>query len=69
MATKEIKCTVCRKSMGEIRDATLRKGIRYICEPCDNRRLDLMVEMLKIKGGPKSEFDKMFGKGGLFGGF
>lgn len=69
MAVKKINCTVCRKSMGEIRDATLRKGIRYICEPCDSRRLELLVEMMKIKNGPKSEFDKMFGKSGLFGGW
>lgn len=47
--SKEINCTVCRKPMGEIRDASLRKGLRYICEPCDLKRSSLMVELMKLK--------------------
>jgi hypothetical protein len=44
--------------MGEIRDASLRKGIRYICEKCDMRRMDAMVELHK----KKSPLDALFGK-------
>jgi hypothetical protein len=31
---KFINCKKCRKYLGEIRDATLRKGIVYMCEQC-----------------------------------
>ncbi|WP_146071880.1 hypothetical protein [Marinobacterium lutimaris] len=60
---KEIKCTVCRKSMGEIRDATLRKGIAYICAPCNQRRLDALVELTRLKEAPAHPFDSIFGRG------
>lgn len=58
--SREIKCTVCRKVMGEIRDASLRKGIKYICEPCDQRRMDSLVELHKLKTKPKGLFDDLF---------
>ena len=30
----KVYCTHCGKYLGEIRDATLRKNIYYICEYC-----------------------------------
>lgn len=31
---KFINCKKCKKYLGEIRDATLRKGVVYMCEQC-----------------------------------
>ncbi len=45
--------------MGEIRDASLRKGLRVICEPCDNRRLKSLVELQKLRGSPASKKDSI----------
>ena len=62
--SREIKCTVCRKPMGEIRDATLIKGIKYICETCDQRRLDSLVELHRLKTKPRSPLDDLFSQFG-----
>ena len=73
--SKKICCTACRKDMGEIRDAKLRKNIRFICQPCDDRRLEIYAEYDKLKNGKSNdpfEYDKnsvlkdLFGKSGLF---
>lgn len=32
--TRKIECDKCHKHLGEIRDATLRKGIVFICAEC-----------------------------------
>ena len=32
--TREIRCHKCGLYLGEIRDATLRKGIKYTCASC-----------------------------------
>lgn len=38
---KKIHCTSCGRYCGEIRDASLLKGLRFMCGPCDlNRGLD-----------------------------
>lgn len=52
--SKEIKCTVCRCKAGEIRDASLLKGLRFICEKCDNRRLEICVELTKLQKESRS---------------
>ncbi len=73
--SREIQCEDCSKPMGEIRDATLRKGIIHICTPCNTARKNLKsrlaaLELLQAsKGaqrGPMGEFgdvfDDIFGK-------
>lgn len=49
--SKDCQCTVCRKPMGTVRDATLRKGWAIICAECNQRRLELLVELSDIKRG------------------
>ena len=39
MSAKLIYCEDCRKYLGEIREATLRTGIIYLCAPCNKKRL------------------------------
>jgi len=34
----KIYCAKCGKYLGEIRDATLRKKIYFICWPCEQER-------------------------------
>lgn len=48
--SKDIQCTCCRKPLGCIRDATLRKRVCHICHECNQRRLNLLVELQKAKG-------------------
>jgi len=58
--SREIKCTVCKTPMGTIKDASLRKGIKYLCSGCDTRRLELMVELYKLKNKPKHPLESLF---------
>ena len=39
MTVRRIFCEGCKQYMGEIRDATLRKGIVYLCTRCETKRL------------------------------
>ena len=68
---KEIKCTVCRCKAGEIRDASLLKGLRFICERCDNRRLEINVELMKLQRqqeeNPIEQLFRGFGGKGKYG--
>jgi len=59
-----IECTDCKKPMGEIKDACLRTGIKYLCSQCDKRRLDLSIELYKLKNNPINDIfgSRMFGK-------
>ena len=38
MGAKRIFCKGCGKYLGEIRDATLRKEITYLCSSCEIKR-------------------------------
>ena len=69
--SREIKCEDCSKPMGEIRDATLRKGIIHICTHCNTARKKLKsrlvaLEMLQKTDGYANKDD--FFKEDLFGG-
>ena len=35
----KIYCVGCDKYMGEIRDASLRKVIHYLCDKCNTKRI------------------------------
>ena len=39
MVIRKISCKGCNKPMGEIRDAKLRKGIIYLCNSCEIKRI------------------------------
>ena len=39
MPTKVIECNSCGLRLSKIRDATLRKGISYLCSDCEKFRL------------------------------
>ena len=41
----EIKCEHCNKPMGEIRDASLRKGMVVYCHYCDKKIQSVMKLM------------------------
>jgi len=32
--TRPLSCLKCKRNLGEIRDATLMKGIAYLCQGC-----------------------------------
>lgn len=34
---RTIQCEKCAKPLGELRDATLRKGVVFMCAECDAR--------------------------------
>lgn len=42
---KKIHCEKCHKYLGEIRDATLRKGIVYTCSECAKPKYDFASEL------------------------
>jgi len=35
----KIYCVACNKYLGEIRDAKLRKGVKFLCVNCDTKRI------------------------------
>jgi len=41
--SKEIKCSICKAYLGEIREARLRKDTMYICKKCYNK-----IEMMDL---------------------
>jgi predicted SprT family Zn-dependent metalloprotease len=51
MAKKVIYCKTCGKYLGEIRDATLRKGVKYQCAKCNSE---------PSKGNVRDFMDRMF---------
>lgn len=61
---RKIYC-VCGKYMGEIRDATLRKGLMYLCPTCDKkRRAAEVAERFRPQSNPVGDFmEAVFGKG------
>ena len=36
---RKIFCTGCEKYLGEIRDAKLLRGIKFLCPKCDMKRI------------------------------
>ena len=49
MTIKHIKCSMCQRAAGEIRDAKLLQDLHYICNPCYEAlilNLDLIVDRL-----------------------
>ena len=46
---REINCVGCSAKMGVIRDAALRKDIRYLCDKCNSLRMDTMLELKNLK--------------------
>jgi len=49
---RKIHCRKCGAYLGEIRDATIRKGTEYICpECCKPKKADLPPGFEKLFGG------------------
>lgn len=48
---RKIYCHKCGKYLGEIRDATLRKGILFDCAECGKPMADLPPGFEKLFGG------------------
>lgn len=71
--SREINCEECSKPMGEIRDATLRKGIVHICALCNTARKTLKSRLAALELLQKSNShlnkDDLFGDvfGDIFG--
>ncbi|MFH1978876.1 MAG: hypothetical protein ABII97_00600 [Patescibacteria group bacterium] len=51
MAERKIHCCECSKFVGIIRDASLRKEIKYVCKECRNRWISLksFVDLQKVR--------------------
>ena len=64
--SRAINCSNCKKDMGEIRDARLRKGIVYLCDGCHSFMQDC-VKRLAAKtdkdhyGQGAGDFGDVFG--------
>ena len=56
MPAKRIYCVICNKYLGEIRDATLRKGIVYLCRTCSKN-----VSKEQDDGGMLDNIRNLFG--------
>jgi RNase P subunit RPR2 len=56
---KDIFCANCKKPLGTIRDARLRKGIKFLCPECNTKRI--ASDMAKK---PDMELKDLFG--GIF---
>ena len=39
MSNRKIYCIACNRPLGEIRDAKLLKGIKYLCPDCNVKRV------------------------------
>ena len=65
MGTRRIFCKGCSKYLGEIRDATLRKGIIHLCSLCETKRLASDLAQ-KTRGSvdPLDIFNDIFSKEG-----
>lgn len=62
----KIECTECSRNCGEIRDASLLKGLKFICPACESRRIKAKVDKFLGKSAKKSNVvDELFG---MFGG-
>ena len=60
MPERKIYCAGCTVYLGVLRDATLKKGIKFLCAKCETKRVAL--EMQRKTSG--SDMEELFG--GLF---
>lgn len=60
--TKKINCTECSRSCGEIRDASLLKGLKFICPTCESKRIKKKVgEFINKENGTSDFLEQVFG--------
>lgn len=57
MEAKNLYCEGCAKYMGEVRDATLRKGMVVLCDKCETKRK--LAAMAMNHAGSRSNVDKL----------
>ena len=58
---KTIHCKDCNIFLGDIRDATLKKGITYLCSDCNIKRVAADMMRKNAKYDLPEGFDKLFG--------
>lgn len=66
MPSIKIRCSNCNINLGEIRQASLRKNISYLCSNCEDKR-KIAVRYMESKGNDNSSYnyEEMFGN--IFG--
>lgn len=65
MSARKIKCCECMNYMGEVREASLRKDINYICDKC-LVKLRLARNESKQSRAPQNDIPDWLG--GIMGG-
>jgi len=58
--SRKIYCTICGKYVGEIRDATLIKGLKYICSSCDINDNQIKDDFYHSSSSTKNDFTSIF---------
>jgi len=66
---RKIYCQKCKKYLGEIRDAKLRKDIAFLCKDCETQRMALELRFSKTTNSKKGGLEdllKDFDLGDIF---
>lgn len=58
MYERKIYCAGCTVYLGVLRDATLKKGIKFLCKNCETKRVALELQR---KTKPSVNLEDMFG--------
>lgn len=61
MPSKKIHCAGCNAYLGVIRDAKLRKDVKFLCKNCETKRITLEMQR---KTRTSASMESLFG--GLF---
>lgn len=61
MTVRQIECSGCGCNLGEIRDARLRKDIRYLCGQCYDKREAAIAYMRSSKFDKSEAYKRFFG--------
>jgi len=63
MSAKQLNCDQCFKHMGDVRDASLRKGMTVYCAECDKsikNRLQMLKNLEMLEKSLYSQSKKSF---------
>ena len=62
MADRKLYCADkdCGLYLGEIRDATLRKNIHFLCDNCETKRLALKMRFAELSTKESSGLGEIF---------
>lgn len=62
MPDRKIYCAGCTIFLGVLRDAALKKGIRFLCKDCEAKRVALELQRKTGASGLGDLFGGIFGK-------